>query len=72
MGNLSFEATEKSLFQLFEDNNVPVVTLNIVYDRESGYSKGFAFATVKGDGSAALKLNGASFYGRYLKVNIAT
>ena len=60
VGNLDFAATESSIRSLFEPyGNVERVSL--VTDRDTGRSRGFAFAA----------LNGADLGGRALNINEA-
>ena len=73
VGNLSYDTTEESLKKSFEPFG-PVDRVNIVMDKFSGKSKGFAFVTMS-DPNAANKaiaeLNGKETDGRRLAVNAA-
>ncbi len=73
VGNLDFGATESSVRALFEPYGA-VDRVNIVTDRDTGRSRGFAFVEMS-DGSQAdqaiAALNGADFGGRALNVNEA-
>ena len=73
VGNLSFGVTEDSLRSLFETyGNVDRV--NIITDRDSGQSRGFAFVemAVDSEGDAAINgLNGKDLEGRTMNVNEA-
>ncbi|TVR61004.1 MAG: RNA-binding protein [Spirochaetaceae bacterium] len=73
VGNLSFQTEEHDLRELFSQYG-EVVSLNIVSDRDTGRSRGFAFVELA-DADAARKaetaLNGHDFDGRQLKVNEA-
>ncbi len=73
VGNLSFGATEDSLRSLFETHGT-VDRVNIVTDRDTGRSRGFAFVemTDSAEGDRAISaLNGAEVDGRALNVNEA-
>jgi cold-inducible RNA-binding protein len=73
VGNLDFGATESSLRTLFEQYG-QVDRVNIVTDRDTGRSRGFAFVEMT-DGAEADRaiaaLNGAESGGRALNVNEA-
>lgn len=73
VGNLSYDTTEESLKKSFEPFG-PVDRVNIIMDKFSGKSKGFAFVTMS-DPNAANKaiaeLNGKETDGRRLAVNAA-
>ncbi|HJT82798.1 MAG TPA: RNA-binding protein [Chthoniobacterales bacterium] len=73
VGNLSFETTENDLQDLFEQHGT-VSQVNLMMDRMTGKSRGFAFITM-GDatqGNAAISaLNGHNLHGRDLTVNEA-
>ncbi|HWC95171.1 MAG TPA: RNA-binding protein [Candidatus Sulfopaludibacter sp.] len=73
VGNLDFAATESSLRSLFESYGT-VDRVNIVTDRDTGRSRGFAFVEM-GDSSAADRaiagLNGSELQGRALNINEA-
>src|ERR1700761_9816091 len=72
-GNLAFETTENDLRDLFEKHGT-VSQINLMMDRLTGKSRGFAFVTM-GDatqGNAAMSaLNGQDLNGRALTVNEA-
>jgi cold-inducible RNA-binding protein len=73
VGNLSFDASEESLKELFSQAG-EVVSANIITDKFSGRSKGFGFiefADAEGMNAAIEKFNGYSFLGRDLRVNEA-
>ncbi|TVR29596.1 MAG: RNA-binding protein [Spirochaetaceae bacterium] len=73
VGNLSFQTEEHDLRELFAQHG-EVVSLNIVTDRDTGRSRGFAFVEMaeKADArSAETALNGYDLDGRQLKVNEA-
>ncbi|TVQ36250.1 MAG: RNA-binding protein [Spirochaetaceae bacterium] len=73
VGNLSFQTEEHDLRELFAQYG-EVVSLNIVSDRDTGRSRGFAFVEMADKGSARsaeTALNGYDLDGRQLKVNEA-
>jgi RNA recognition motif-containing protein len=73
VGNLSFGSTEDSIRALFEPYGT-VDRVNIVTDRDTGQSRGFAFVEMPNDdeGNAAINaLNGRDLDGRTLNVNEA-
>jgi len=73
VGNLDFAATESSIRALFEQYGT-VDRVNMVTDRDTGRSRGFAFVEMS-DTAAADRaiagLNGANLDGRALNVNEA-
>src|SRR4051795_6126333 len=73
VGNLDFHATDSSLRSLFEPYGT-VERVNVVTDRDTGRSRGFAFVemTDSAQADAAIAaLNGAQLDGRALNVNEA-
>jgi RNA recognition motif-containing protein len=73
VGNLSYQATEDELKELFGRYG-EVASVNIVKDKFTGRSRGFAFVEMssKGDGDSAIQgLDGKEFKDRALKVNEA-
>jgi cold-inducible RNA-binding protein len=73
VGNLDFGATESSIRSLFERYGT-VDRVNVVTDRETGRSRGFAFVEMSDSAQAdqAINgLNGAELDGRALNVNEA-
>jgi len=71
VGNLSFETTADDLLQLFGQHGT-VERAQVVSDRETGRSRGFAFVEMSQGGDAAIAaLNGAQHQGRTLTVNEA-
>jgi RNA recognition motif-containing protein len=73
VGNLDFNATDSSLRSLFEPYG-KVERVNVVTDRETGRSRGFAFVemTDAAQADAAIAaLNGSSLDGRALNINEA-
>ena len=73
VGNLDFSATDSSLRALFEPYGT-VERVNVVTDRDTGRSRGFAFVemTDAAQADAAIAaLNGANLDGRALNINEA-
>jgi RNA recognition motif-containing protein len=73
VGNLSFETTENDLQDLFSEYG-QVVEANLMMDRFSGRSRGFAFVTMEtkeAADAATQALNGKNVNGRNLTVNEA-
>ena len=73
VGNLPFSATEAELRGLFEEHGA-VDSVNVIVDRETGRSRGFAFVEMDDEGSAAnamQALDGKEFGGRDLRVSEA-
>ncbi len=74
VGNLSFDSTENSLTTAFGAEGRKVASVDIVTDRITGRSRGFAFVEMVSDGDADLAikaLDGALVDGRALRVNAA-
>jgi RNA recognition motif-containing protein len=73
VGNLSFSSTEGEIRTAFESHG-GVDSVNVITDRETGRSRGFAFVEME-DASAAeaamRALDGSDLGGRTLKVNEA-
>jgi cold-inducible RNA-binding protein len=73
VGNLPYSATEDELRTLFAQAGT-VSTVELIKDRDTGSSKGFAFIEMssQSEGENAIKMfNGYSLNNRELKVNIA-
>lgn len=73
VGNLSWDATEDALKQLFETHG-EVVSVRIVQDLQTGRSKGFGFVEMKDEAgcqAAIAGLNEQEFLGRPLRVSRA-
>jgi len=73
VGNLSYEATEEYLSQVFAEYGT-VKRVQMPTDRETGRMRGFAFVEMGTDSeeaSAIEALDGAEWMGRDLKVNKA-
>ena len=62
---------DQDLYRFFGGQGVSLDSVKIVYDRETGRSKGFAFAYVssKKQLDQLLSLNGINLEGRPLKIN---
>jgi cold-inducible RNA-binding protein len=74
VGNVSYRASEDDLHAVFANAGIPVDSVSLVRDRETGESRGFAFAEVADNtaGERAIQAcNGAEFMGRALVVNEA-
>ena len=73
IGNLSYQATEEDIREVFtEYGTVKRVVMPV--DRETGRMRGFAFVEMSSDESeekAISELDGAGWMGRQLKVNKA-
>ncbi|GMV91995.1 MAG: RNA-binding protein [Candidatus Hydrogenedentes bacterium] len=73
VGNLSYQATEDDLREVFAKHG-DVKSVNVIMDRMTGQSRGFAFvemATKQGGDAAIAALNGYELCGRPLKINEA-
>ena len=73
VGNLPYSATEEGLRSAFAAFG-EVSSVNVITDRDTGQSKGFAFVEMAQNSAAdsAIKgLNGTEMGGRNLKVNQA-
>ena len=73
VGNLSFQTSSEDLQQLFSEAGT-VESVNVVEDRDTGRSRGFAFVEMSSteEGNAAIQqFNGRDVGGRTLNVNEA-
>jgi RNA recognition motif-containing protein len=72
VGNLSFDASEADVRELFAQYGA-VHSVELITDRETGRARGFGFVEMDSDdASAAIEaLNGTEFGGRTLRVNEA-
>jgi RNA recognition motif-containing protein len=71
VGNLTFDATDADLTELFSPHG-QVQSAQIVTDRETGRSRGFGFVEMSDGAEAAIAaLNARDFKGRNLTVNEA-
>src|SRR5436190_18815913 len=73
VGNLSFQTTDDDLNQMFSEVG-QVESVQIITDRDTGRSKGFAFVEMSDDAAATKaieRFNGKEVNGRALTVNEA-
>ena len=73
VGNLAFQTTSQDLQELFAQAGT-VESANVIEDRDTGRSKGFAFvemSTEEESAAAIEQFNGKEIGGRALKVNEA-
>jgi RNA recognition motif-containing protein len=73
VGNLSYDTNENGLNELFSQYG-EIASLNLIIDKITGKSKGFAFVEMTTEDAAQQvinELNGKDFEGRKLKVNAA-
>jgi RNA recognition motif-containing protein len=73
VGNLSFQATEKDLKEVFTEYGA-VKSVKLPTDRDTGRMRGFAFVEMEDERQeeeAISALNGAEWMDRQLKVNKA-
>ena len=73
VGNLSFNATENQLQDMFGAHG-NVIEVDLIMDKMTGRPRGFAFVTMEnkeGADAAIQALNGKEFDGRALTVNEA-
>ena len=73
VGNLSYRVTSEDLQEYFGAAG-PVESANVVYDRETGRSRGFGFVEMNSeDGATAAiaQFNGQEYDGRNMVVNEA-
>ncbi|EEF59708.1 RNA recognition motif domain-containing protein [Pedosphaera parvula] len=73
IGNLSFDATENDVQDLFAQHG-PVTEVNLIMDKMTGRARGFGFVTMstkEGADAAVQNLNGKQWQGRALTVNEA-
>ena len=69
-GNLAYETTEANISELFGAIG-EVVSVNLITDRMTGRSKGFAFVEMADESTAQQainQLNGKDVHGRQIKV----
>jgi RNA recognition motif-containing protein len=74
LGNLSFNLSEADVRQLFDNLDIPIVSIKVMRDRETGKSRGFGFVELAADvemDSVIKELNGKVVDGRALTVNEA-
>ncbi len=72
VGNLAFQSTEDDIQKLFGEYG-EVLSVNLITDRETGRSRGFAFVEMNDDEAktAMETLDGTELDGRSLRVNEA-
>ncbi len=73
VGNLPFSATDQLLLDTFSEVG-QVESAKVIFDRETGRSKGFGFVEMASDAEATAaidRFNGSDFAGRPLTVNEA-
>ncbi|MCK9170615.1 MAG: RNA-binding protein [Treponema sp.] len=73
VGNLAYSTNDSIIRSLFEPYGT-VVSVNVIADRYTGSSKGFAFVEMDSDasaGKAIAALDGTDVEGRKIKVNEA-
>lgn len=73
VGNLSYNVDSNQLTDVFSDCGT-VDSANVITDRETGRSKGFAFVEMSSDGEAQTaiqKLNGMELSGRAMNISEA-
>ena len=73
VGNLSYQTTENDLQDHFSQAGV-VTSVNLMFDKVTGKSRGFAFvemATPEEAARAVEQLHNKEFQGRALTVNVA-
>ncbi|KAE8688959.1 31 kDa ribonucleoprotein [Hibiscus syriacus] len=73
VGNLPWDVDNARLEQVFSEHG-KVVEARVVYDRESGRSRGFGFVTMSSEtelNDAITALDGQSLDGRAIRVNVA-
>jgi len=73
VGKLSYDTNTESLQKLFEQYGT-VTSAQVIIDRDTNRSKGFAFVEMEkdADAQAAIKaLDGREFEGRNIVVNVA-
>jgi cold-inducible RNA-binding protein len=74
VGNLPFSANEEQIRELFGQNGREVAEVKMITDRDTGQARGFAFVQMSADAEAQAaiqQLDGQTFGGRDLKVNMA-
>ncbi|XP_027123158.1 28 kDa ribonucleoprotein, chloroplastic [Coffea arabica] len=73
VGNLPWDVDDVRLEQIFSEHG-KVVNARVVYDRDSGRSRGFGFVTMSSESEmndAIANLDGQSLDGRAIRVNVA-
>ena len=73
IGNLSFQATEEDIREVFQDYGT-VNRVSLPTDRETGRKRGFAFVEMETEAeedNAIGELDGAEWMGREIRLNKA-
>ena len=73
VGNMNYRTTEESLREHFSPYG-EIASVNIIFDRQTGQSKGFGFVEMENDDAAQAAiqaLNEQELDGRRLRVNVA-
>ena len=73
VGNIAYETTEEQLEEVFREVG-PVVKFRLIFDKETGHSKGYGFCRFPDADtaqSAIRNLHGRNLNGRPLRVNKA-
>ncbi|MDR2344399.1 MAG: RNA-binding protein [Spirochaetaceae bacterium] len=73
VGNLPFNTSEESLSRYFSSFGT-VTSAKIIFNRDTGKSKGFGFVEMSNDDEANAAVqdsNGKEFEGRQIRVNLA-
>jgi RNA recognition motif-containing protein len=73
VGKLSFNTTDESLERLFKEYGT-VTSAQVIMDRDTNRSKGFAFVEMEDQTAAQAAINaldGKEFEGRVIVVNVA-
>lgn len=70
IGSLSYQATEEDIYEAFEQGGCPVTQVKIITDRDTGKSKGFAFAECESP-DVLQQMNEQDICGRNVLVNEA-
>ncbi len=72
VGNLAFQSTEDDIQNLFSQYGT-IESINLITDRETGRSRGFAFVEMENEAAqkAMQGLDGTDLDGRNLKINEA-
>ena len=73
VGNLPYSATDNDLFQIFAQVGA-VETAKVIFERETGRSKGFGFVEMTTEELAVEcidRLNGVEYGGRLMSVSLA-
>ena len=73
VGNMNYATTEDELRELFASHG-EVAEVKVIYDRDTGRPRGFAFVEMSTDeqaDAAIAAINGQDVGGRTLRVNVA-